>query len=123
MTLYPRYRNIAAYGILFDQEPTNNLFGQPPGDTLGSYEVPQEDLDYLATYAKCNEPDVNNCKGSWQKGQGEIIRNDGRSYQAGCLEVKPNFEKAPPGKDEEGTQFMQALDQVSCRAELTQDRS
>jgi hypothetical protein len=97
MTLYPRYRNIAAYGILFDQEPTNNLFGQPPGETLGNYEVPQEDLDYLATYTKCNEPDVNNCKGSWQKGQGEIIRNDGRSYQSGCLDVKPNFEKAPPG--------------------------
>jgi sugar lactone lactonase YvrE len=97
MTLYPRYRNIAAYGILFDNEPTNNLFGQAPGATLGSYNVPQEDLDFLATYSKCNEQDVNNCKGSWQKGQGEIVRNDGRTFQSGCVEVKPTFKKSPPG--------------------------
>ena len=96
-TLYPRYRNIAAYGILYENEPTNNLFGQEPGVTLGSYDIPQDDLDYLATYTKCNEPDVNNCKGSWQKGQGEIVRNDGRTFQSGCVEVKPNFEKSPPG--------------------------
>ena len=96
-TLYPRYKNVAAYGILYDHEPTNNLFGQPPGDELGTYEVPQDDLDFLATYSKCNEADVNNCKGSWQKGQGEIVRNDGRTFQSGCVEVKPTFEKSPPG--------------------------
>merc|ERR1712166_248469 len=43
------------------------------------------------------EADVNNCKGSWQKGQGEIVRNDGRTFQSGCVEVKPTFEKSPPG--------------------------
>ena len=53
-TLYPRYRNIAAYGILYENEPTNNLFGQEPRDSKKD-QLTQFHMDIAASIQKVTE--------------------------------------------------------------------
>jgi sugar lactone lactonase YvrE len=77
--------------VIYGDDPNNNLMGQMPaylqeqrandrlkvGPFLRPYEVVPEQLDELSWYRR------------WVPADGQIVRNDGKSFQSGCTIISP----------------------------------
>ena len=81
-----QFMAIPLYGVIYGNEPVNNLVLMSEKKILGEG-VYGAILDALSK------------GGQWAIGDGDVISNDGGSFQAGCAEetIKPTLGTSPPG--------------------------
>ena len=79
-----QFMSIPLYGVIYGAEPKNNLALMSPKKVLGEG-VYGSIMDALSS------------GGQWVIGDGDVVKNNGKSFQAGCPEISPDPYRSPPG--------------------------
>ena len=91
------------YGVIFEDEPINNLVTMSK-DKI-SCDVPIKMVkgkvvcDGERTFGEIFTQIMDDLSsgGQWVIGDGDVLRNNGKFFQAGCGQIEPDYYRSPPG--------------------------